>query len=110
MAKAASFIDFIVRSFRYGVKRCARNAAVVFGLAKTKLTCRGRCKSLVSRETCDAAPVRCHAWLAARKRFGKVYCLVFFDTLGITIRHKIQSHVMLKERLEPREHQRKPLS
>ena len=38
------------------------------------------------------------------------HSLVFFDPLGITIRHKIQSDVMLKERFEPREHQREPLS
>src|SRR5207302_10756503 len=38
------------------------------------------------------------------------HSLVFFDPLGITIWHKIQSDVMLKERFEPGEHQREPLS
>jgi hypothetical protein len=35
---------------------------------------------------------------------------VFFDPLGETIRHKIQSDIMLKERFEAREHQRETLS
>src|SRR5262245_45150218 len=34
---------------------------------------------------------------------------MFRDPFGETIRHKIQSDVMLKERLETREHQREPL-
>jgi hypothetical protein len=30
-----------------------------------KLTCRGRCKTIMSRETSLAAPVRCSAWFGA---------------------------------------------
>ena len=35
---------------------------------------------------------------------------MFFDTLGIPIRHQIQPDLMLKQRFEAREHQREPLS
>src|SRR5258706_9760945 len=40
----------------------------------------------------------------------RTHRLVFFDPLGIPIRHKIHPDVMFKEYLEAREHQREPLS
>ena len=43
-----------------GAVRATRSVA-----RTTKLTCRGRCKSLMSRETRHAAPVRCSAWFGS---------------------------------------------
>src|SRR5262245_60688774 len=40
----------------------------------------------------------------------RLQCSVLFDPLWITVRHKIQSDVVLEERLETRQHQREPLS
>jgi hypothetical protein len=41
-------------------------------------------------------------------RRNRLLCAFFLVSVGMVIRYKIQDNVVLKHRLEPRQHQRKP--
>jgi hypothetical protein len=67
----ASQSAFFSRSSRPLEGGCAAERSVRLA---TKLTCRGHCRSVVSRKTRMAAPIRCSAWFGGLPCSASMWC------------------------------------